>query len=539
MGADLPPDLVPPGWPGPVVDPAELVPDAAGSAPAAGQAGDLAEILHTSGTTAAAKGVAYTHENILAHDLPPEPETERAAGGRSFVMPSPSAPTPVRRCCACPCVGATGPPSAAGVRPGPVVRPCRRAPGPLPPAGAGHGAAPARLERDRGPRLSPLERVTLSSAPAPPALLARLAAALPQASLWNADAVTEAGAARTLAAYDPSRPTCLGHPVGGTEVKVLDEDGQPVVPGQVGEIWLRRRESPPRWYYGDPVATAATFVKGWVRTGDLGSLDDAGALYLVDRRRDVIITGGANVSSLEVEQVLAEHPAVAEAAVVAWPHPVLGESVAAAVVVRQPTSASELQAFVRQRLGEHKTPQRVVFVDDLPRNASGKVLKRELRDRLRPRRRQPNTARQGTPSSRPSAPSGRRCSASIRWASTTTSSTAGPLPGVGPDRRPPGRRLRGLLPVAALFEASTVVDLTHGEVGPAGVVEDQEDPRPPGGPPLRQRRCHGVGPAVPLTVGETGAAVDDHGNGLRVGRRSGAQEVGHRFRSRQSTRCQW
>jgi acyl-CoA synthetase (AMP-forming)/AMP-acid ligase II len=170
--------------------------------------------------------------------------------------------------------------------------------------------------------------------------------------------------------------------VGGTEVKVLDEDGQPVVPGQVGEIWLRRRESPPRWYYGDPVATAATFVKGWVRTGDLGSLDDAGALYLVDRRRDVIITGGANVSSLEVEQVLAEHPAVAEAAVVAWPHPVLGEGVAAAVVVRQPTSASELQAFVRQRLGEHKTPQRVVFVDDLPRNASGKVLKRELRDRL-------------------------------------------------------------------------------------------------------------------------------------------------------------
>jgi acyl carrier protein len=119
-----------------------------------------------------------------------------------------------------------------------------------------------------------------------------------------------------------------------------------------------------------------------VRTGDLGYLDDEGYLYLVDRKKDLIITGGLNVSSIEVEGVLGEHPAVAEAAVFGLPHDVLGQDVAAAVVLRGGADERELQAFVRERLAEYKTPHRIFVVDRLPRNPSGKVLKRELRATL-------------------------------------------------------------------------------------------------------------------------------------------------------------
>ena len=135
-------------------------------------------------------------------------------------------------------------------------------------------------------------------------------------------------------------------------------------------------------YYRDPVATAEVFVDGWVRSGDLGHLDHHGHLHLDDRKKDVIISGGRNISSVEVEDVITGHPAVVEAAVFGAAHPVLGEDVAAAVVVRSPTTERELQDFVRGRLAEHKVPRRVVLVDELPRNASGKVVKGELRRRF-------------------------------------------------------------------------------------------------------------------------------------------------------------
>ncbi|MGH9283874.1 MAG: AMP-binding enzyme, partial [Acidimicrobiales bacterium] len=196
-------------------------------------------------------------------------------------------------------------------------------------------------------------------------------------------ALTEAGPARTMAEWDPARPACVGLPVGGTEVRVVDEAGAGVPTGETGEVCLRRPGSPARSYYRDPLATAETFLDGgWVRSGDLGRLDAGGRLHLVDRRRDLIISGGSNVSPVEVEAALAEHPAVVEAAVFGVPHPVLGEDVAAAVVVRAPTSPRELQDLVRSRLAEHKVPHRVELVDDLPRNPSGKVLKGALRERF-------------------------------------------------------------------------------------------------------------------------------------------------------------
>jgi acyl carrier protein len=144
----------------------------------------------------------------------------------------------------------------------------------------------------------------------------------------------------------------------------------------------RRRGTPSRWYYRDPDATARVFVDGWVRTGDIGCLDADGYLHLTDRSHDLIISGGTNVSSVEVEHALYEHPAVVEAAVFGVPHPVLGEDVAAVVVVRAPTPERELQDVVRARLAEHKVPHRLLLVDRLPRNASGKVVKAVLRERL-------------------------------------------------------------------------------------------------------------------------------------------------------------
>jgi acyl-CoA synthetase (AMP-forming)/AMP-acid ligase II/acyl carrier protein len=232
--------------------------------------------------------------------------------------------------------------------------------------------------------LSSVRRVILSSAHAPPALFARLAAAFPAATLWNAYALTEAGSARTLTRWDPDRPSSVGLPVGETELRIAAEDGSPLSVGEVGEVWLRRRDTPSRSYFRDPEATAAVFVDGWARSGDLGHLDAEGRLHLDDRKKDIVISGGRNISSVEVEDAISEHQSVAEAAVFGMPHPVLGEAIAAAVVLTPSASASEreLQDAVRARLAEHKVPRRVVFVDHLPRNASGKVVKGDLRRRF-------------------------------------------------------------------------------------------------------------------------------------------------------------
>ena len=339
--------------------------------------GDLAEIIYTSGTTGLPKGVACSHLAIMAHDLPPD---AAATGQMSFLHSFP--------------IGTQAGQETLRV--------------PLRIGGRTAIALPsfdpyllcALVERHRVVRLqlvpamaqllvvsdaphaydvSSVRRIILSSAPAAPALFARLAEAFPGASVWNAYALTEAGPARTLMEWDPSRPTAVGRPVGETEVRIMDGDGNVLPSGRTGEIWLRRRGTPAREYYDDPAATAAAFLGGWVHTGDVGHVDAEGFLHLTDRKKDLIISGGSNVSSVEVENALYEHPAVVDAAVVGVPHPVLGEDVAAAVVVRSPTSERELQDVVRARLAEHKVPHRIALVDALPRNPSGKVVKAEVR----------------------------------------------------------------------------------------------------------------------------------------------------------------
>ena len=329
---------------------------------------DLAEILYTSGTTGLPKGVACSHANLMAHDVP--------------VDSGPAPPGPVSFLHAFP-IGTQAAQEALRV---PLRIPGRTA---IALPAFDPEALCALVERHRVRRLqlvpamahlllasgaagrhdlSSVRRVILSSAPAAPALFRRLAAAFHQASVWNAYALTEAGGARTLMEWDERRPAAVGRPVGATEIRIVD-----------GEIWLRRRDTPSRWYYADPEATADAFAGGWVHTGDAGFVDDEGYLHLTDRTKDLVITGGLNVSSVEVENALYEHPAVVDAAVVGVPHPVLGEDVAAAVVLRAPTPARELQDVVRARLPEHKVPHRVVVVDRLPRNRSGKVVKADVR----------------------------------------------------------------------------------------------------------------------------------------------------------------
>ncbi|MDR0225832.1 MAG: AMP-binding protein [Burkholderiaceae bacterium] len=167
----------------------------------------------------------------------------------------------------------------------------------------------------------------------------------------------------------------------GVDMRVVRSDGADAQSGETGEIWLRTG-SVMDGYLGDPEATAAAFAPGgWYRTGDIARLDDAGYLYIVDRAKDMVITGGENVYSKEVEDAIAAHPQVADVAVVGRPHPEWGETVIAHVVVRGdvPPEARDLQQFLADRLARYKIPREFVFAASLPRTPTGKLQKFLLR----------------------------------------------------------------------------------------------------------------------------------------------------------------
>lgn len=165
----------------------------------------------------------------------------------------------------------------------------------------------------------------------------------------------------------------------------MDEDGRRAPAGTVGEVAVRG-PSLMSGYWQRPDATAETLRDGWLRTGDLGRLTDDGCLYLLDRTKDMIISGGSNVYAVEVERVLGAHPGVADVAVVGIPDDLWGEVVAAVVVPVAGSALDEttLEAHCRAALAGYKVPRRWVHADSLPRNAYGKVLKRELRAELAP-----------------------------------------------------------------------------------------------------------------------------------------------------------
>jgi O-succinylbenzoic acid--CoA ligase len=164
------------------------------------------------------------------------------------------------------------------------------------------------------------------------------------------------------------------------EIIVVDADGRELPPGESGELWIRGPMVVPG-YWDNPEATRQSFTDGYWRSGDLGSVDRNGFVRVFDRLKDMINRGGYKVYSVEVENVLSHHPAVLESAVVGKPCPVLGERVHAFVTLKQLASADELKRYCAERLADYKVPETFTLLDrPLPRNANGKLLKRELRE---------------------------------------------------------------------------------------------------------------------------------------------------------------
>lgn len=212
-------------------------------------------------------------------------------------------------------------------------------------------------------------------------LIDRVLAAFPQA--WFADAygLTETLSGDTVLDKGRERHKVgsVGRPVLHTEIRVVDADGRDVAAGEPGEIIIRGPKTS-LGYWRNPEATADVFRDGWFHSGDLGALDDDGYLFVLDRLKDVIVSGGENIASSEVERVLYEHRAVSEVAVVAGPHERWIEVPVAYVVCRADVSERELDEHCRARLASFKVPKAYHFLAELPRNPSGKVLKRKLRE---------------------------------------------------------------------------------------------------------------------------------------------------------------
>ena len=339
--------------------------------------GELADILYTSGTTGHPKAVAVRHDNSSLvpfraptwsggswlHASPPY-----TFAGIAFVL------TPMK-------LGLRGIYLAsfdAGTwldtveheRPGSVF---------LVPA-----MATLLLEHPRFAEadLSSVQLCTVGSAPLAPAVLEQLQAKLPDALVSNNYGMTEAGSVYCMMPPGEAvrRPGSVGKPLPPAEIVCVGPDGGPVAAGEVGEVRMRI-PGRPREYYGDPEATARTWVDGWLRTGDLGRIDEDGYVYIVGRSKDVIIRGGNNIHPTDVENAVALHPAVHEVSVVGVPHPVLGEDVVAFVVLRpgQEADGDVLRDHTLEHLARSKVPRRWYFVDALPRNATGKVVKDELK----------------------------------------------------------------------------------------------------------------------------------------------------------------
>jgi long-chain acyl-CoA synthetase len=175
------------------------------------------------------------------------------------------------------------------------------------------------------------------------------------------------------------KPGSIGTPVAGVDIRLVDEQDSDVPPGEVGELVIRSPHVM-KGYFGRDDATAEAMRDGWFHTGDMATVDSDGYYYIVDRKKDMIIRGGYNVYPREIEEVLYEHPAIREAAVVGVPHESLGEEVAAVVALKPGADAGEeeLRDFAKQRVAAYKYPRRVHIVDDLPKGPTGKILKREI-----------------------------------------------------------------------------------------------------------------------------------------------------------------
>ena len=234
--------------------------------------------------------------------------------------------------------------------------------------------------------LTSLEVLAYGGSPIAPELIRRTRELLPQTKLVQVYGLSETGFLTGLqdAEHTEDRFMSCGRPCPGVDVQVVDESGNPVAAGSPGEL-VARGANVMSGYWRNQQETAAAFRNGFFRTGDIARLDSNGFFYILDRLKDMIVTGGENVYSGEVEAVIFGHPAVREVAVVGIPDPRWGELVTASVVLKpgMQLSADDLIEYCRRFLANYKVPRRIDFLEsELPKSASGKVLKRVLRDRF-------------------------------------------------------------------------------------------------------------------------------------------------------------
>jgi long-chain acyl-CoA synthetase len=238
---------------------------------------------------------------------------------------------------------------------------------------------PARANYD----LSSLEVISYGGAPSAPDLVRRVTGDLKSVP-GNGWGMSETSAVFTqhFGAEYVGRPDSCGPPAAVGDLRIMDADGtRELAVGEIGEVWCKGPQVM-MGYWNNAEATAETLRDGWLRTGDLARVDEDGYLFIVDRAKDMLIRGGENIYCVEVENILFEHPAVIDAALVGVPCKIFGEQPAAVVTLKAGETATleELQAFVRERLAAFKVPTRIAFRNEpLPRNANGKILKRDLK----------------------------------------------------------------------------------------------------------------------------------------------------------------
>ncbi|MFE9468513.1 fatty acyl-CoA synthetase [Streptomyces virginiae] len=345
--------------------------------------GSLAQLLYTSGTTALPKGAMMTHR-ALAHEYESAIEALDLAEEDRPVHSLPLYHSAQMHVFLLPYL-------AVGARNTVVDAPVAEQVFDLVEAGEadslfapptvwiGLANHPQFAERELGG----LRKAYYGASIMPVPVLERLRDRLPGLAFYNCFGQSEIGPLATVLGprEHQGRMDSCGRPVRHVQAKVVDEDGKDVPDGTAGEVVYR---SPQLClgYWNDPGATERAFRDGWFRSGDLAVRDTEGYFTVVDRVKDVINSGGVLVASRQVEEVLYTHPGVAEAAVVGLPDERWIEAVTAVVVPRGQVAEAELMAYAREKLAHFKAPKRVLFVDALPRNASGKILKRELRDRF-------------------------------------------------------------------------------------------------------------------------------------------------------------
>ena len=359
---------------------------------------DSATLFYTSGTTGKPKGAVNTHRNVASNIMASAFSNARTFVRRGEAPPQPDPDGPQKTLLiSIPFFHVTG--CSAGLVPATMVgakivmtrrwdpveafelieREGVNSAGGVPAIAWQLIEHPRRGDFD----LSSLEQVTYGGAPAAPELVRRIVEAFPASQPGCGWGMTETTATFTHHVGEDyqNRPGSAGPAAPVGDMRIVSDDGRDLAVGEVGELWVKG-PNVIAGYWNRPDANAKTFEDGWLKTGDLARLDEEGFLFIVDRKKDMLIRGGENIYCIEVEDALYTHSAVMDAALVGLPHHILGEEPAAVVALKPGMSATEaeLREHVAARLAAFKTPVRIVILHEpLPRNANGKIVKPELK----------------------------------------------------------------------------------------------------------------------------------------------------------------